>query len=130
MPPPEGGLAFPHAGQSGPAMATDSAGLELLSCPRWDKCSAPICPLDRLWNRRAMQNADPVCFFLTEAAKPGAEALFVGRGWGHLYERMVALGPVLSARWGRIGRALQRAPLSGSRLARLPPSERRHDRSN
>lgn len=130
MPPPDAGFfeAAPVANEPH-TVPQQRSPTKMRSCPRWDKCNAPICPLDALWERRAMQSSDPVCFYLIEAAKPGAEPLFQRRGWGDLYRTMVALAPSLSARWGRIARALQRAPFSGSRLARLPPSERPYDRS-
>lgn len=102
----------------------DAGELSMYACPRWEKCNAPICPLDAAWHQRKMQDGEPVCFFLIEAVKVDGEANFHRRGWGYLYRPMVTLGPIIAARWGRVARALQRAPLSGSRLARIAPWER------
>lgn len=31
------------------------------NCPRWDRCSAPLCPLDPHAARRAYLPGDPLC---------------------------------------------------------------------
>lgn len=46
------------------------------SCPRYDKCSAPLCPLDSEWRRRKHLQGERVCYFLREAIKDGAAARF------------------------------------------------------
>ncbi len=48
-------------------------------CPKYDGCSAPICPLDRDWHRRAVDTGDPVCAYLRETAKPNIAAAYAGR---------------------------------------------------
>ena len=48
-------------------------------CPKHSKCSAPLCPLDRDWQKRKMIKEDRVCFYLSEASKPGANARFENR---------------------------------------------------
>ena len=85
-------------------------------CPRWSKCSAPICPLDDQWNWRVMTNSDSVCFYLVESVKRGAEARFRGRSLGHLYELMVEAYPRISSGWSRIRRVLQRSMDKDTRL--------------
>lgn len=46
------------------------------SCPRYDKCSAPLCPLDLEWRRRNHLQGERVCYFLREAVKDGAATRF------------------------------------------------------
>lgn len=43
-------------------------------CPRWESCSAPVCPLDPIWRQVPHLRGDRVCAYLTERAKPGGEA--------------------------------------------------------
>jgi hypothetical protein len=65
------------------AQATDkhspaTLGGELLpeGCPRFEKCAAPLCPLDPEWRRRKHLQGERVCYFLREAVKDGAAARF------------------------------------------------------
>ena len=39
-------------------------------CPKFDRCSAPICPVDN-WTLRYHAKGESVCFYLREAAKHG-----------------------------------------------------------
>ena len=34
------------------------------TCPKFDNCSAPICPLDPEWHTRRMLRDERVCFYL------------------------------------------------------------------
>ena len=92
-----------------------------LTCPKYEKCSAPICPLDPNWRNAKHLNGERFCFYLGEAQKGGAEALFVGRGLGELYQVMAEVTPDVSARWGTIRNALARAATAGSRMNTKPP---------
>ncbi len=47
--------------------------MKIEDCPRFDRCSAPICPLDADWQHRAHLNGEPICIFLREAAKQGGK---------------------------------------------------------
>jgi hypothetical protein len=104
-----------------PTKETGRTGATL--CSKWEKCNAPICPLDPGNLKRVMLNEDAVCFYLSEAVKTDAEAIFRGAGRRELYELVSQAIPPLSARWGRIRRALERAKLNGSRMTRTFPSE-------
>lgn len=90
-------------------------------CPKFEKCSAPICPLDPNWINAKHPNGERVCFYLGEAQKAGAEALFGDRGLGVLYQVMLGATPDISARWGTIRNALTRAAKAGSRMNTKPP---------
>jgi len=92
-------------------------------CPKWIKCSAPICPLDHDWGKRALLNDDPLCFYMTESVKDGARARFEMAGLGQLFELVSAAFPPMSARWARIRRQLEAAKLTGSRMDRTFPSK-------
>lgn len=90
------------------------------SCPKATRCSTPICPLDREWDRRSMLDDEPVCFYLLEHSKVDAKARFSKRGLGELYEVIDRALPALSSKWGRVRRSYERAKTSGSRLEKLP----------
>ena len=47
--------------------------MKIEDCPRFDRCSAPICPLDADWRHRAHLTGEPICVFLREAAKQGGK---------------------------------------------------------
>lgn len=58
---------------------------EFALCPKWEKCSAPICPLDTDWKKRMMLAEDRVCFLMNEAVKSGAEDRFKLSAYSELY---------------------------------------------
>lgn len=106
---------------AGAALAPKYAKLQ--DCPKWEACSAPICPLDSRWQGRVMQSEDSTCFYLAEAVKNGGAEVFEGRGLGELYRAILPFVQPLSDKWGRIRRTLERAKASGSRMARFLPLE-------
>jgi len=85
-------------------------------CPKFHTCSANICPLDKVWRKRTHLKGERVCFLLCEAVKPHAEAIFRGVGRSNLRSAIVEVMPEITARWGDIRRALQRASKTGSRM--------------
>lgn len=87
-------------------------------CPKFQSCNAPICPIDSAWNRRSNHKEDSTCFYLSESVKHGSLALFQGAGLGELYEVMHRATPAIAKQHPRIKRALERAQLTGSRMAR------------
>lgn len=89
------------------------------TCPKFEKCSSPICPLDPDFFKRRMRSEDSVCLYLSEAVKRDAGVIFRGRGLGELYAAVSRVIPQIVSRWARIGRALERARHSGSRVAKL-----------
>ncbi|MBP8213851.1 MAG: hypothetical protein KAX66_00185 [Propionivibrio sp.] len=69
------------------ATATNIRRIEQMrQCPRFDKCNAPICPLDSEWLKCSLKNRDQVCFFQTESVKTDAKATFEKRGLGWLLD--------------------------------------------
>jgi len=93
-------------------------------CPKFEKCSANICPLDQNWRKSCHLQHERVCFYLCEAQKLGSEALFGSRGLSELHQGMVEVAPEISCRWAIIKKALIRAGKTGSRMNRKPPSHK------
>jgi len=102
--------------------SADPLSVSPRNCPRWDRCSVAVCPLEPITQRRAFRNDEPVCFFLTEAQKVNAAAVFEERGLRWLHGLMLAATPSLSSRYRRIESALKRAKGSGSRMQTQPPT--------
>ena len=96
--------------------------MNMESCPKYKSCSAPICPLDPNWRKARHLKGERICFYLCEAQKVDAEAIFRGRGFRYLYQLMVEATPDMSIRWSTIKKALVKAAKTGSRLNRNPPS--------
>lgn len=92
-------------------------------CPKWERCSVPLCPLDPDVFKRSMRDDEPVCYYLSEAVKNEAEAIFRRRGRAELFAEVSRLIPAMSARWGRVRRKLEGARTSGSRMATVAPWE-------
>lgn len=92
--------------------------LSLTSCPKYQTCNAPVCPVDPDWHKRSNCSEDPTCFYLTESVKHGAQAVFEGAGLGELFAEIHRQAQPISDRHPRIRRALERAKETGSRMAR------------
>ncbi len=87
-------------------------------CPRFNRCGANICPLDDDWPLRTHLKGECVCFYLTEAVKPGGAARVRGITATELAEKILAALPRIMARYGPIRRALARSAKTGPRLGR------------
>ena len=88
-------------------------------CPRWDKCSAPICPLDQDWEKRKHLKGERVCLWLTESVKENAKAVFDGAGLSHILEEVQRIAPAIIASRHTIRIALERASKTGSKITAL-----------
>ena len=89
------------------------------SCDRFGKpCNANVCPLEPEWEIRPHLKGERICFYMIEAVKVDAEALFEGRGRKDLYKTIHELMPLITARHRPIKKALESAKTSGSRMAR------------
>ena len=95
--------------------------MKIDTCPKFEKCSAAICPLDPNWQRAIHLNHERVCFYLSEAQKEHSEAIFGGRGLSELHQIMVEVAPEISCRWATIKKALARAAMTDSRMLRKQP---------
>lgn len=90
------------------------------ACPKFDGCSAPICPLDANWPRRIHRKGEPVCFYLLEYVKPGSGARFKGCKAVFLYNAMESAIGRLCSRHAPLHRAVERAKRTGSRMNSHP----------
>ncbi len=45
--------------------------MNMYDCPRFDHCSAPICPLDPDWRKRPHLKGERICAYITVYSKPG-----------------------------------------------------------
>jgi hypothetical protein len=95
--------------------------MNMETCPKFQGCSAPICPLEPNWRERQHLKGERVCFYLCEAKKDISEHRFRGKGLGKLYQLIVEAAPEISDRWEPIRKALRRAAETGSRMDRKPP---------
>lgn len=87
------------------------------ACPRFDHCSAPVCPLDCNWQRCTHLSGERVCGLLCELVKDGGEARLRGCVPAKLVDTLAAVAPALSSAHGCVRRQLRRAALSSSKLA-------------
>jgi len=92
-------------------------------CPKFDRCSAPICPLDPDWRLRVYRKGEPICFYLLEYVKPDANAQFQGSIGVQIYEEIQASIDGISNRYAPLRTALERAKRTGSRMARTAPTK-------
>jgi hypothetical protein len=90
--------------------------LKMCDCPRFDRCSAPICPLDTDWKVRPYRKGEPICFYLLEYVKPNAKTQFQGSIEVRIYKAIQTSVEAMSHRYAPLCRALQRAKRTGSRL--------------
>lgn len=92
--------------------------MKISDCPRYQTCSAPICPLDIDWQKRVNCNEDPICFYLSQSVKHDARSDFERAGLGNLFEAIQSQRDLISAHFKRLKRKLDQAKLSPSRLTR------------
>ncbi len=89
------------------------------TCPKFDRCSAPICPLDPDWRLRVYRRDEPICFYLLEYVKPHARAQFIGGMAMPIYEAIERSMDAMCSRYAPLRKALERAKRTGSRLRAL-----------
>ena len=88
-------------------------------CPKFQKCNAPVCPIDPIWQKRRHMNGDRVCFYLMEAHKPNAKAVFEGRSLSYLYDAIVRHALVIADTYRPIKKAIEKAKITSSRMTRI-----------
>ena len=86
-------------------------------CPRFDHCSAPICPLDPHCLHAQHLPGESVCLWLRELSKPRGEATLRSVVRGEVAATVTRVAPGIIAKQRTIARALQRASRHGSNLA-------------
>ena len=85
-------------------------------CPKFDRCAAPICPLDRAYQTRIYRKGEPICFYLLEYGKPNAKARFRGSMATFIYQAIEKDIQNLLCRYTPLRKALERARHTASRL--------------
>lgn len=86
-------------------------------CPKFDSCSAPICPLDRYWESRTHVDGEPVCLWLRELAKPGGRAILEGAIPTDMALAIAVQAPAIALQFSEVRKRLERASKTGSRVA-------------
>jgi len=93
------------------------------ACPKFNKCSANICPLDPDMLKRTHLPGERVCFYLTEYVKPHAKEILRGSLPEKQLEAIAEAYPKIIARYSPIKRRLIDAAKKGSRMAKPPQGE-------
>lgn len=62
--------------------------MKMYDCPKFEKCSAAVCPLFKSIAAQEHIKGDRVCFYLIEYLKIDSKVNFDGSGLGELYELM------------------------------------------
>lgn len=92
--------------------------MDMNRCPKFESCSANICPLDKEWFKRSDVRGEPVCYFMRESVKAGASEVFASEGLSELYDICVSMNPPIVARWPRIGYQLHDSSKNPMRLGK------------
>jgi hypothetical protein len=94
------------------------------SCPNWESCNAPICPLDADWKKRNMLRGEAVCRYLREYAKvtsgKASNYFFQGSLPEEVQKVIAKAYPDILASHGRINSAMKRAAKTPSKLGLVP----------
>ena len=100
-------------GEAVPESEELSSGTQAMKeCPRFEGCNAPICPLDPDVLDRVHVKGDPVCHYLRLYVKRALWGLKTGSVPANLTIRIVAVYSRLTARYGPLKYALERAAKS------------------
>ena len=92
--------------------------MNINDCPKYETCSAPICPLDTDWKLRVLCNEDPTCFYLLESVKDGSKTHFELAQLGVIYKKICEVRDDICITHKRISKKVEAAKNSGSRMAR------------
>lgn len=109
-------MSAPCLGLPSASLSSQRVGMTAMRCPRFERCGAPICPLDPDWRKRTLIKGEPTCGLLLELSKPQGEANLHGCLPGDVVEVVVTTAPSVLARWAPIRRAFERASKQLSKL--------------
>lgn len=88
----------------------------MTECPRFDSCSAPLCPLDSDWTRRKYRRDEAVCPLVLEVAKDGGADRLRDK-LPTVAETVLVASPLMATKYPDIAKRLARASGSRSRIA-------------
>ena len=86
------------------------------SCPRYETCSAPICPLDARWRHRHYGCGEAVCGFVLESVKMLGAATVRRQLGDEAATAVIQAAPEMAQRFPFIAHRLSRAAAQGSRI--------------
>lgn len=98
--------------------------MKMQSCPKFQKCNAPVCILDKEWKLRVHHKEDACCYYLLESQKNGAETNFRGAGIDKFYQIACAVCEEISCRQAPIKRCIARAKTTTSRMIRFSKKDK------
>lgn len=87
----------------------------MIPCPRFDRCNAPICPLDPNWQQARHVDGEPICRWMLELAKEGGEAEISRALVDEVADLVRDAFPRIVSATPAIARRIERASLSPSR---------------
>lgn len=88
-------------------------------CPQFDRCSAPLCPLDPGLSHCRHLNGERVCLLLREWVKPEGRALLRGAVPREVLEAVEIALPIIMASSSDVRRRLREASGRGSKRASM-----------
>lgn len=86
-------------------------------CPKWTRCSVPICPLDPQASARIMLPGEQVCTYISEFVKDSSSKTFDAAGLGWLHSAIKTVLPEIEHTHSAIRYRLKRAKKTGSKIA-------------
>ena len=81
-------------------------------CPKFEQCSAPICPIDPEWQKCVYKKGEPVCFYLRQHAKDPLWGQKAGNVARKLSDKVGEVYPQIVERYAPLKTALVRASKS------------------
>ena len=90
----------------------NKTAIEMAQCPRFDRCCAPICPIDTDWRERVHRKGEPVCAYLRRYAKDPLWGQKQGSVPTELWLKVVEVYPQVIERYAPLKKTLK--PASGS----------------
>ena len=91
--------------------------MHMYDCPKFDNCSAPICPLDENWQLCSHLDGEKVCHYLTMLQKSTVKPVFWEGQEGKLYKVIAEQYPMVIALHPLIKRQLMRFSAEAPQLA-------------
>lgn len=77
--------------------------MHMRQCPKFETCSANLCPLDPDWEKRRHVNGDPICIYMRESVKHGAALRFLTCGLDDLFQACAKHRDPICEKWPVIG---------------------------
>jgi hypothetical protein len=88
-------------------------------CSKWEKCNAPLCPIDPNWQKTRHLKGEAVCHWLRMYAKNPQDGRFQGILRHEMAHQVISVYDSAIVPYGALRTALERAALTGSRLDNL-----------